>query len=126
MTERGTTERSGSSDWTLMNALHDAFRRDLDNLLATSAGRRAVRARWAVFRDQLGYARGKSLMNVFAAREKLRFVSGGTECAAWHYLGTTGACVIMAGGGGVAKEPGTDLFTERFNGPATAAGAAGR
>jgi fermentation-respiration switch protein FrsA (DUF1100 family) len=54
-------------------------------------------------------------MNVFAAREKVRFVSGGTECAAWHYPGTNGACVIMAGGGGVTKEPGTDLFAERFN-----------
>ncbi len=43
MTERDTAERSGSSDWTLMNALHDAFRRDLDELLATSADRGAVR-----------------------------------------------------------------------------------
>jgi pimeloyl-ACP methyl ester carboxylesterase len=54
-------------------------------------------------------------MNVFAAREKVRFVSGGTECAAWHYPGTNGACVIMAGGGGVTKEPGTDLFARRFH-----------
>ena len=28
-------------------------------------------------------------------REKVRFVSGGTDCAAWHYRGTNGACVIM-------------------------------
>ncbi len=42
MTERRTTERSGRSDWALMNAQHDAFRRDLNDLLATSAGRRAV------------------------------------------------------------------------------------
>ncbi len=55
MTEPSTTERRGSSDWTLMNAQHDAFRRDLDNLLATSAGRSAVRARWTVFRDQLRF-----------------------------------------------------------------------
>ncbi|TQL97440.1 alpha/beta hydrolase family protein [Actinoallomurus bryophytorum] len=48
-------------------------------------------------------------------REKVRFVSGETECAAWHYPGTNGACVIMAGGGGVTKEPGTDAFAGRFN-----------
>lgn len=47
-------------------------------------------------------------------REKVRFVSGGTECVAWYYPGTTGACVIMAGGGAVTKEPGTDLFAKRF------------
>jgi pimeloyl-ACP methyl ester carboxylesterase len=48
-------------------------------------------------------------------REKVHFPSGGTECAAWHYRGTNGACVIMAGGGAVTKEPGTDLFARRFN-----------
>ena len=48
-------------------------------------------------------------------REKARFVSGGTECAAWHYPGTNGACVIMAGGFGVTKEPATDRFARRFN-----------
>jgi fermentation-respiration switch protein FrsA (DUF1100 family) len=48
-------------------------------------------------------------------RGKVRFVSGFTECAAWHYPGTNGACVIMTGGGGVTKEPGTDLFAKRFN-----------
>jgi hypothetical protein len=36
-------------------------------------------------------------------REKVRFVSGGTECAAWHYQGTNGACVIMAGGFAVTE-----------------------
>jgi fermentation-respiration switch protein FrsA (DUF1100 family) len=50
-----------------------------------------------------------------AEREKARFVSGNTECAAWHYPGSNGACVIMTGGGGVNKEPGTDLFAKRFN-----------
>ncbi len=54
-------------------------------------------------------------MNVFAEREKVRFVSGGSEGAAWHYPGTSGACVIMAGGGAVTKEPGTDLFAKRFS-----------
>jgi uncharacterized protein len=47
-------------------------------------------------------------------REKIRFVSGGTECAAWHYPGTNGGCVVMAGGTAVTKEPGTDLFARRF------------
>jgi dienelactone hydrolase len=48
-------------------------------------------------------------------REKVRFTSDGTECAAWHYPGTNGGCVIMAGGGGVNKEPGTDPFAKRFH-----------
>jgi hypothetical protein len=48
------------------------------------------------------------------AREKVRFAVGGTECVAWHYPGTNGACVIMAGGFAVTKEPGTDLFAKRF------------
>lgn len=48
-------------------------------------------------------------------RAKVRFASGGTDCAAWHYRGTNGACVIMTGGGGVTKEPGTDLFASRFH-----------
>jgi fermentation-respiration switch protein FrsA (DUF1100 family) len=54
-------------------------------------------------------------MNVPAEREKVRFASGGTECAAWHYPGTNGTCVIMAAGGGVTKEPGTDPFARRFH-----------
>jgi dienelactone hydrolase len=48
-------------------------------------------------------------------RDKVRFDSGNTECVAWHYPGTNGGCVVMAGGGGVTKEPGTDLFAKRFN-----------
>ncbi|HEY2063939.1 MAG TPA: alpha/beta hydrolase [Amycolatopsis sp.] len=47
-------------------------------------------------------------------REKVRFDSNGTECVAWHYPGTNGACLVMAGGFGVTKEPGTDLFANRF------------
>ncbi|HEY7432993.1 MAG TPA: alpha/beta fold hydrolase [Streptosporangiaceae bacterium] len=50
-----------------------------------------------------------------ATREKVRFASGGTECAALHYRGTNGGCVIMAGGAAVTKEPGTDLFARRFH-----------
>ena len=48
-------------------------------------------------------------------REHVRFDSAGTECAAWHYPGTTGACAIMAGGFAVTKEPGTDRFARRFH-----------
>lgn len=50
-----------------------------------------------------------------AEREKVRFVSAATECAAWHYPGSNGACVIMAGGFAVTKEPATDRFARRFN-----------
>ena len=39
-------------------------------------------------------------MNVRTKREKVRFISGDTQCAAWHYPGTNGACVITAGGRG--------------------------
>lgn len=48
-------------------------------------------------------------------RSKVWFTSGGVECAAWHYIGTNGAGVVMAGGGGVTKEPGTDQFAARFH-----------
>ena len=53
-------------------------------------------------------------MQEHGVREKVHFVSGGTECAAWHYPGTNGGCVVMAGGFAVTKEPGTDLFAARF------------
>lgn len=48
-------------------------------------------------------------------RQKVMFPSGGTRCAAWHHPGTNGACVIMAGGFAVTKEPGTDLFAQCFH-----------
>src|ERR1700722_5879924 len=54
-------------------------------------------------------------MAVAAEREKVRFASGGTECAAWLYPGSNGACVVMAGGFAVPKEPATDLFARRFS-----------
>ena len=38
-------------------------------------------------------------MTVLIERKKARFISGDTKCAAWHYPGANGACVIMAGGG---------------------------
>ncbi len=56
-----------------------------------------------------------SEVDVSVERQKVRFVSGDTECAAWHYPGTNGGCVVMAGGFAVPKEPGTDLFATRFN-----------
>lgn len=49
------------------------------------------------------------------SREKVRFLSGDAECVAWHYRGTNGGCVVMAGGLAVTKEPGTDLFAKRFH-----------
>jgi uncharacterized protein len=60
-------------------------------------------------------AASESIGNPFGEREKVHFVSGDTQCAAWHYPGTNGACVIMAGGFAVTMEPGTDLFAKRFN-----------
>lgn len=54
-------------------------------------------------------------MSVSVERRKVRFASGGTECAAWHYPGSNGGCVIMAGGFAVTKEPGTDRFARRFH-----------
>ncbi|NEC07968.1 alpha/beta hydrolase [Streptomyces sp. SID7909] len=54
-------------------------------------------------------------MPAFKQREKVRFASGGTSCAAWHYPGSNGGCVIMAGGTSVTKEPASDLFAARFN-----------
>src|SRR3954453_18683757 len=48
-------------------------------------------------------------------RHKVRFDSGDTTCAAWHYPGSNGGCIVMAAGTGVTKEPGTDRFAARFN-----------
>jgi uncharacterized protein len=48
-------------------------------------------------------------------REQNWFASGDAECAAWHYPGANGACVIMAGGFAVTMEPGTGVFARRFH-----------
>lgn len=48
-------------------------------------------------------------------REGITFRSGTDDCAAWHYQGSNGACVVMAGGAGVTKEPATDRFAARFH-----------
>ena len=52
---------------------------------------------------------------MYTEREKVRFISGESDCAAWHYPGVNGGCVIMTSGFGVTKEPGTDLFAARFH-----------
>jgi len=48
-------------------------------------------------------------------RSNVRFSSGGIECAAWYYPTRNGACIVMAGGFGVTKEPATDRFAARFH-----------
>lgn len=54
-------------------------------------------------------------MNPLAGRNRVEFHSGSEVCAAWHYPGENTACVIMASGGGVTKEPGTDPFAVPFS-----------
>jgi pimeloyl-ACP methyl ester carboxylesterase len=54
-------------------------------------------------------------MNDDAVRERIDFDSEGVRCAALHYPGTNGGCVVMAGALAVAKEPGTDRFAAAFN-----------
>jgi iron-sulfur cluster repair protein YtfE (RIC family) len=46
---------AGRADWTLMTAIHDALRRDLDQLLHTTASHASARARWTTFRGQLRF-----------------------------------------------------------------------
>lgn len=48
-------------------------------------------------------------------RRKIRFTSGNAECAGWYYPTANGACVVMAGGFAVTKEPATDLFAARLH-----------
>lgn len=49
-----------------------------------------------------------------AARRAVCFESRRTDCVAWHYPGTNGACVVMAAGLAVTKEVGTDRFASAF------------
>lgn len=51
---------------------------------------------------------------VAAQRAAVAFQSGSDRCAAWFYPGSSGACVVMATGAGITKEPGTDRFAARF------------
>jgi pimeloyl-ACP methyl ester carboxylesterase len=46
---------------------------------------------------------------------KVDFASADSRCAAWHYPGDNGVCVVMAAGLGVIKEAGTDVFAKRFH-----------
>lgn len=54
-------------------------------------------------------------MRASSQREKVHFKSGDAVCAAWHYQGSNGACVVMAPGLAVPKEPATDPFARPFN-----------
>jgi hypothetical protein len=55
MASPDTIARTGRSDWTLMTAIHDALRRDLNQLIHTKASRAAARARWGIFHDHLHF-----------------------------------------------------------------------
>jgi iron-sulfur cluster repair protein YtfE (RIC family) len=50
-----TIQLAGRADWTLMTAIHDALRRDLDQLLHTTVSHASARARWSAFRSQLRF-----------------------------------------------------------------------
>src|SRR2546429_2709719 len=50
-----TMQLAGRADWALMIAIHDALRRDLDQLLHATAGHASARARWGAFRSQLRF-----------------------------------------------------------------------
>src|SRR5215218_4746362 len=76
----------------------------LGNWFVTSSGSR----------DELVFLRNHMPMTP-PQRQKVQFPSGDTMCAAWHYPGANGACVVMAAGTGVTKEPGTDRFARRFH-----------
>ena len=65
--------------------------------------------------DQITAVGGGTAGLAAAQREGITFRSGANDCAAWHYRGNNGACVVMAGGAGVTKEPATDRFAARFH-----------
>jgi Hemerythrin HHE cation binding domain len=50
-----TIQPAVRASWAPMTAVHDALRRDLDQLIHSTASRAAARARWIVFRDQLTF-----------------------------------------------------------------------
>jgi hypothetical protein len=50
-----TLQLVGRADWALMIAVHDALRRDLDQLLHPAGSPASSRARWATFRSQLRF-----------------------------------------------------------------------
>jgi hypothetical protein len=48
------------------------------------------------------------MIETTVTREKVEFRSGGERCVGWHYPGTNGGCVFMAGGVAVPKEPASE------------------
>jgi hypothetical protein len=50
-----TMQLVGRADWAMMTAVHDALRRDLDQLLHGTASHASARTRWDTFRDQLRF-----------------------------------------------------------------------
>ena len=50
-----TMSLAGRADWALMIAVHDALRRDLDQLLHATASHASAGARWGTFRRQLRF-----------------------------------------------------------------------
>jgi hypothetical protein len=50
-----TMQLAGRGDWALMIAIHDALRRDLDQLLHATASHASARVRWGTFRRQLRF-----------------------------------------------------------------------
>ena len=50
-----TMQLADRADWALMIAIHDALRRDLDQLLHATASHASARARWGAFRSQLRF-----------------------------------------------------------------------
>jgi Hemerythrin HHE cation binding domain len=50
-----TMQLADRADWALMIAIHDALRRDLDQLLHATAGHASGRPRWGAFRSQLRF-----------------------------------------------------------------------
>ncbi len=49
------SQRTGQPGWTMMTAIHDALRRDPDQLIHTTASPAAGQVRWGVFRGHLQY-----------------------------------------------------------------------
>ena len=50
-----TMQLASRADWALMIAIHDALRRDLDQLLYATASHASAQARWGAFRSQLRF-----------------------------------------------------------------------
>jgi hypothetical protein len=50
-----TVLRADQADWALMTVIHDALRRDLDQLLRGMVSHASARARWGTFRSQLRF-----------------------------------------------------------------------